>query len=71
MEYIMPKKQTRRTILKSALILAATPTALVAHGAPKPAKQSILNIDVKLIDAEYASVCGWIIPVESLIKGDK
>lgn len=71
MEYIMPKTQTRRTILKSALTLAATPTALAAHGVPKLAKQSTLNTDIRLIDVEYASVCGWIIPVESLIKGEK
>lgn len=67
----MPKTQTRRTILKSALILAATPTAIAAYGVPKLEKQSTLNTNIRLIDGEYASVCGWIIPVESLIKGEK
>lgn len=70
MEYIMPKIQTRRTIIKSALVLAAMPIVLTAHGASKRAKQPAINSDIRLIDAEYASVCGWIIPVESLIKGE-
>ena len=67
----MNQSSTRRAVIKTALFLAATPTSIGLKESPKLTQKATISNSVLLIDNYFASVSGWVIPIEKLTQGEK
>lgn len=71
----MPQPTTRRAFFHSLALMTVTPLAIANVSLPISSIQlrqpkTKLGATVNLIDTEFVSINGWIVPLKKISQGD-